>query len=285
MPSGFTIVRNAEKLDYPFRESVHSLLPLCRDIVINCGDSTDGTRAICQQLIDENPGRIRVFDTIWEKRDQRGGLQLKVQSDAALARCESDWCVYLQADEAIHEDDIPLIQQAMRTADSRPDIDGILFDYVHFYGSYDYQITGRNWYRREVRAFKNHRDIRAFRDAQGFRRNGEKLRVILSGARVFHYGYVRTPKSMQTKSQEMGHWWGSSGAPEPSPLKRHVGLRRFKDSHPAAMRERIRKGALPFRPEDCPRVWDKNEIKNALTFLWESVVPYRIGEFTNYEIC
>ena len=33
-----------------------------------------------------------------------------------------------------------------------PEIDGILFDYLHFYGNFSYVITGRNWYRREVRA-------------------------------------------------------------------------------------------------------------------------------------
>jgi hypothetical protein len=281
--SGITIVRNAAVLDYPFRESVLSLLPLCDELIINCGDSTDNTRAICADL-EKLSDKIRVIESVWDVENQSGGFQLKAQTDRAIREAKGNWCFYLQADEVLHEADTMAIKEAIIRANLRPEIDGILFDYVHFYGSHFYTIRGRNWYRREVRVFKTGRSIEAFRDAQGFRKNGQRLKAIASKARVFHYGYVRNPSSFQKKSAEMAKWWGSGDNAGDFKLYRHIGLERFSGTAPAVMRSRIEAAGDFFRPKMLPRKWDKREIKNALTFLWEKFVPYRIAEFRNYDL-
>ncbi|MBY0370409.1 glycosyltransferase family 2 protein [bacterium] len=280
--SGFTIVRNARRLHYPFEQSVLSALPLCDEFIIGCGDSDDGTRELCATLAEAHP-KIRVFDSVWTRASQSGGFQLKHQSDLALHRCQGDWCLYIQADEALHEGDFPSIRAALESAHPRAEVDGLVFDYRHFYGSYGYEIRGRNWYRKEVRLFKNRRGIEAFRDAQGFRRNGERLRAVKSGARVFHYGYVRTPESLGTKASEMAQWWGVNHEAKPETLHRHVGLRAFRETHPAVMQE-LTQLPNPFDPKACTRKWDRGEIKNALTLAWESVFPFRLGEFRNYDL-
>lgn len=280
--SGITIVRNAEILDYPFRESVLSLLPLCDEVIINCGDSEDGTRAICEELKNMSD-KIRVIESSWKKEAQAGGYQLKVQTDRAIQEAKGNWCFYIQADEVLHEDDRAVIRDTVEKAHQMPRVDGVLFDYVHFYGSHHYTIQGRNWYRREVRVFKNFRGIEAFRDAQGFRKAGQRITAIRSGAKVYHYGYVRNANSIQTKSKEMAKWWGSSHDCDAN-LYRHVGLKRFEGSAPAVMHARIQKAGDTFDPTKLPRKWDKREIKNALTLLWESIIPVRIGEYRNYEL-
>lgn len=284
--SGFTIVRNARRLDYPFRESVLSALPLCDEFIIGCGDSSDDTLAICRELEKFSGGKVRIIESVWQRENQSGGFQLKRQSDIALAECRGDWCFYIQADEVLHESDLPKIRAAIEKANPLPNVDGILFDYLHFYGNFSYIITGRNWYRREVRAFRNHIGIEAFRDAQGFRRNGARLKVIRSGARVFHYGYVRSAVSLQKKSEEMAQWWGKKPDTDLDQLqpRRHVGLKLFQGSQPAVMADRIATNDTYFDPTRCRRKWDRTEIKNALTLLWESIVPFRIGEFRNYEL-
>lgn len=289
--SGFTIVRNAQKLDYPFVESVRSALPLCDEFIIGCGDSEDGTRQICASLQTEFPDKVKVFDSQWQPDRQTGGMQLALQSDAAMNRCTGDWCLYIQADEVFHEGYYDNLRAAIQLAHSRPEIDAVVFDYVHFYGSYAYEIRGRNWYRREVRAFKNGRGIRAYKDAQGFRKYDNRLRAISSGAKVFHYGYVRSPRSLDVKSAEMAKWWAANPASNiqtssaaPTELVRHIGLRKFRGSHPAVMRSRIAEHSFPFEPHLYRRKWDKREIKNAITLAWESIVPYRIGEFRNYNL-
>ena len=43
--SGFTIARNVVKADYPLKEAVYSVLPLCDEFVIAVGKSEDDTLA------------------------------------------------------------------------------------------------------------------------------------------------------------------------------------------------------------------------------------------------
>ncbi len=284
--SGFTIVRNATILEYPFKESVLSVLPLCDEFIINCGDSEDDTVEIVKELEREYPEKIKVLYTQWTRENQSGGFQLKKQSDLALAQAKGDWCLYIQADEVLHEADHSRILEAIEKASLRPEVDGIVFNYIHFYGNFSYQIRGRNWYRKEVRAFKNGRQIEAFRDAQGFRKEGKRIKVIPSDARVFHYGYVRTSQSLRKKAEQMAQWWGEKviDSPESFLLKRHVGLSKFNQTHPKWMERKIADNSKYCDPMKGSRSWDKNEIKNAITFLWESLVPYRIGEFKNYDL-
>ncbi len=283
--SGFTIVRNAEILDYPFEESVLSALPLCDEFVINCGDSDDATLGLCESLRKRFPDKIRLVCSSWEREGQLGGFQLKHQTDRAFAECRGDWSLYLQADEVLHEADYEKIRGALADASLREDVDGILFDYVHFYSNYSYSITGRNWYRAEVRLIKKGRGIESFRDAQGFRRNGKRLRALASDARVFHYGYVRSIELMARKAEQMSQWWGEPARTRPEDLqpKRHVGLQPFTGTHPAVMQGRVSRNAHYFDPSQAERKWDWNEIKNAVTLVWESLFHYRLGEFRNYD--
>jgi hypothetical protein len=262
------------------------MMPLCDELIINCGDSSDNTRELCAALEREAGGKIRVIESVWQTRGQSGGFQLKAQSDRALAECRAPWCLYLQADEVLHEEDYPKIRAAMALADGRPEVDGLLFDYLHFYGNFSYVIRGRNWYRREVRLIKNFRGTQSFRDAQGFRRqDGSRVRVIRPKVRVYHYGYVRSSESLGKKSAEMSQWWGETPVTDPQSLQlhRHVGLTRFGFTHPAVMQDRIAQSGLCFDPTQCARKWDRNEIKNALTLAWEKVFPFRLGEYRNYE--
>lgn len=284
--SGFTLVRNAEILDFPFRESVLSALPLCQEFIINCGDSDDGTLAICEKLKEEFPEKIKIIRSVWNKENQSGGYQLKLHTDTALQACTSPWLLYIQADEVIHTEDHSLIEEALQKAESRDLIDGIVFDYLHFYGNYAYTCQGRNWYRREVRLFKNERSIESFKDAQGFRKNGNRLKAISSGARIFHYGYVRNQAGLASKRQQLSQWWGEKPEDKPEVFQfyKPVGLTRFKGTHPPEMAGKISDSSHLVDPSQCPRRWTLKEFKNGLTWIWEKIVPYRIGEFRNYDL-
>lgn len=284
--SGFTIVRNAEILGFPFEESVRSVLPLCDEFVINCGDSDDSTFSLCEKLRQNFPEKIRIIRSVWKKENQTGGYQLKEQTDRALNECHGKWLIYIQADEVFHEDDYPKIQRAIELADSMDQVDGIVFDYLHFYGDFSHIGLGRNWYRREVRAFKNDRGIQSFRDAQGFRVNQKRLKAIASDARVFHYGYVRTSESLKRKVEQMSQWWGEK-PPTPEDtfeVYRPFGLSLFQGTHPREMTDKISNIKHLINPSLCKRQWTGKEIKNALSLLWEKLVPIRLGEYRNYDL-
>ncbi len=272
-------------MNYPFLESLRSALPLVDEFVLGLGDSSDDTDARLSELAKEFPGKLKVFHSPWETKSQSGGSQLKVQTDKALARCTGDWCLYLQADEVLHEDDYANIRASLTEADKRPEVEGLVFDWLHFYGNYDYVISGRSWYRREVRVISNRRGIESFRDAQGFRKGGKRLKVISAHARVFHYGHVQSVETNLARREGMATWWGEDPNLSDPRLRyfRHTGLNRFTGTHPAVMATRLQDNSLCVNPMSRPRVWTWKEWRDRITLLWESIVPYRIGEFRNYD--
>jgi glycosyltransferase involved in cell wall biosynthesis len=284
--SGFTIVRNAEILDFPFKESVRSAIPLCDEFIINCGDSDDNTLVLCEELQKEFPDKIKIIRSVWERENQTGGFQLKAQSDAAMKHCRGNWLIYIQADEVFHEGDYRKIRNTIQKAQSLPEVDGIVFDYLHFYGNYSFLARGRNWYRREVRALKNGRGIESFRDAQGFRLSGKRLNAITSDARVFHYGYVRNQEGLMKKTQELSQWWGEVPTTNEKAFQiyRLFGLTSFEGTHPNLMSKKISSSNHLVDPSQCERRWSKRELKNAITILWEKIFPFRLGEYRNYNL-
>jgi len=143
--SGFTFIRNAVLLDYPILEALRSILPLCDEVVVAVGKSEDETLHLIQSLDDP---RIRILHTEWDDSLRDGGRVLAIETDKALAAVsrEADWAVYIQGDEVLHEDGLPALRQAMEEALHRPEIEGLLLHYRHFYASYDYVGTDSRWY-------------------------------------------------------------------------------------------------------------------------------------------
>ena len=68
---------------------------------------------------------------------------------------EVDWCFYIQGDETLHEQYFDAVKSAMLHYKDDEKVEGLLFKYKHFYGSYDYVGDSRKWYRHEVRIIKN----------------------------------------------------------------------------------------------------------------------------------
>ncbi|RMF51605.1 MAG: glycosyltransferase family 2 protein, partial [Bacteroidetes bacterium] len=183
---GFMILRNGLKMDYPFREAILSALPLCEMFYVAVGQSEDDTRAAVAAL---NDPRLVILDSEWDLSLRKGGAVLAQETNKLLDRLPPcDWALYLQADEVLHEADYPALQANLQRYADDLQVEGLVFDYLHFYGSYRWVGASRRWYRREVRVIRPWPEIRAYRDAQGFRRAGRKLRVKPSGARIFHYG-------------------------------------------------------------------------------------------------
>jgi hypothetical protein len=296
--SGFTLVRNGERFGYPFLESLRSLLPLVDELVVNVGIGDDGTLARVRELAAAEP-RVRPFESDWQldnPEKKRGGLILSEQTNAALDRCAGDWCVYLQADEVLHEADAPALREALRRADARPDVEGLLFDYVHFYGSFDVVQQTRSAYRREVRAIRRASGARSVGDAQSFRGpGGSKLAVLPSGARVFHYGWVRPPEVMREKTFHFDQLYhgtpraedAAAGRPHTGDnyrYKRFWGLRPFRGTHPAVMAERIRAQGWRWDLAASPLEWRLSDAKKVALDLFERATGHRLFEYRSYRL-
>lgn len=194
--SGFSFIKNAIIYDYPIVEAINSILPVCDEFVVAVGKSGDNTLNVIRN-IDKN--KIKIIETKWDENLRVGGKILAQQTDIAFQNISnnSDWAFYIQGDEVMHEKYLKIVQKAMLHNKDNNKIDGLLFKYLHFYGSYDYVGISSNWYKHEIRIIKNNKSIFSYQDAQGFRKdNNQKLNVRPINAYMYHYGWVREPKAM-----------------------------------------------------------------------------------------
>jgi len=197
--AGFSFVKNAVLYQYPLLEAIKSVLPICDEFVIAVGKSDDGTLELIQNM---NEPKIRIIETVWDETPKDGPHVLAVETNKAMAHIspEMDWAFYIQADEVVHEKYHENIKTAMLKFKDNEKVDGLLFNYLHFYGSYDYVATSSNWYNHEIRVVKNNPSIYSHGDAQGFRKNdNEKLHVKPIEAYIHHYGWTREPEALKKK--------------------------------------------------------------------------------------
>ena len=251
--SGFTFIRNAIKYDYPIVEAILSILPLCDEFIVVVGNSDDDTLNLIQSI---DP-KITIIESIWDDSLREGGRVLALETDKAFAAIskDSDWAFYIQGDEVIHEKYHDEIRLAMQKNLHRTEVDGLLFDYQHFYGSYDFIGSSLSWYLDEIRIIKNNSNFFSYRDAQGFRKlPNEKLNVVKINASVYHYGWVKPPKTMQSKQETFHKLWHDDNWVDENVKKVESfdyqsnisELVLFKGTHPQIMQKRIKEKNWEF---------------------------------------
>lgn len=247
--SGFTFIRNALKYDYPIVEAILSILPICDEFIIAVGNSDDDTLALIQK-IDSN--KIKIVQTVWDDTLRANGEVLAIETNKAFKAIspDSDWAFYIQGDEVVHEKYLNSIQLTMQKYVLDSEVDGLLFDYKHFYGSYDFIGSSNSWYKKEIRIIRNNKKIYSFKDAQGFRKGAnEKLKVVDANAFIYHYGWVKDPRSMQFKQEDFNKLWHNDEwisknieITEVFEYEKHISqLSRFDGDHPLVMKDRIQR--------------------------------------------
>lgn len=106
--SGIVPVRNAFNLDYTLAETVESLLPVCDEVVISDGESTDGTQEFIRDWMTREPKiKLCVYD--WP--NPNGDVEFYVtwlQSLRAHASCQ--FILQLDCDEILHERSYQIIE-------------------------------------------------------------------------------------------------------------------------------------------------------------------------------
>jgi hypothetical protein len=282
--SGFTIVRNAIKLDFPVEASIRSILPVCDEVVVNVGRSEDETLDLVRSIGDS---KIRILETEWDMT--RRNTVLGLETLRAMRECTHPWGIYIQADEVLHERGATELASAIQNADRDARVEGLLVRYLHFYGGFDTVATHRRWYRREVRAVRlaPELDIRPYQGAQGFRVGPEhrKIRARLTGAEMFHYGWARPAQALREK-RDLGRTmypWRNADASLPL-LAWMPGLQRFRGTHPAVAQRWIED--RHFDPERviAPRTFRWRFVRYYLSTVIERLTGVRVFEFRNYEI-
>ncbi len=285
--AGFTFIRNAVKYDFPVVEAITSVLPLCDLFVVALGRSEDQTEELLRGISGD---KIRIIPSEWDETLTHGGEVYACETNKAFDAIpvEFDWCFYIQGDEVLHENDLPRVKAAMeRWADDR-EVEGLLFDYLHFYGNFDHVGDSRHWYRREVRVIRNDKSIRSYRDAQGFRREGRKIKAVPADAAIYHYGWVRHPLYMQRKVDAVSRFYSGISAEEAERKAidqefdyggHYDALARFNGSHPRVMEERIKRLNWEAGVDITKK---RMNLRYLMLYYFEKLTGIRPFEFRNY---
>ncbi|HEV2832832.1 MAG TPA: glycosyltransferase family 2 protein [Hanamia sp.] len=307
--SGFSMVRNATKLYYPIRASIESILPIVDEFIIALGkgDADDHTLEEIQKIQSD---KIKIIHTEWDIEKYSGGSEYAHQTDIAKQHCKGDWLFYLQSDEVIHEKYLPGIKKRCTELLSHKEVEGLLFQYKHFWGDYSHYILSHAWYPKEIRIIRNHPGIHSWRDAQSFRRipgfdgasyfqkeNTFKLKVAEVDAFVYHYGWVRPPELMQKKRVSFEtHKQGEEKAvtlfKDDPDIFNYGNLNKlcvFKGTHPAVMKDFIKKfnwenQLYPQNPLIKKHKHDKLKYR-LLSFVEQNILGgNQIAGFKNYQL-
>lgn len=283
--SGFTIVRNAIKLDFPLEASIRSILPLCHEVVVNVGRSEDDTLELVRSIRDP---KIRILESEWDMT-----IRNKVLGDEtlrAMRACRHSWGVYIQADEVLHERGAVSLARAIESCDADPRVEGLLVRYLHFYGDMDTIAVNRRWYRREVRAVRLDPalHIKPYQGAQGFRVGSDhrKIRARLTEAEMFHYGWARPAGALRAKrdaSRVLYPWSQEREANRPL-LAWFPGLTRFRGQHPAVARDWIEARRHDAERRVEPPRFQPEHLRFYASDVIERLTGARLFEFRNYEI-
>jgi len=288
--AGFSFVRNAIKFDYPIVEAITSVLPLCDEFIVVVGNSDDDTVKLIEGI---SSPKIKLVHSVWNDNLREGGKVLAEETNKAIAAIspDIDWAFYIQGDEVLHEKYIPVILKEMRVhANDTQNVEGLLFNYLHFYGSYNYVGNSRKWYRREIRIIRNTGDVISYRDAQGFRKkDNKKLKVKLIDAYIYHYGWVKPIEKMRGKVAYINRFWSSDKQIEK--LQENIAsfdyenhadsLALFTDTHPAVMKDRIERSNWSVKFDLTKK---SKSLKVRFLETIEKFTGIRIGEYRNYKI-
>lgn len=248
--SGFTFIRNAVRYDFPVIEAIASTLPIVDEFIVNVGKSDDGTLELIRSIPSS---KVRIVESVWDESLKKDGLIYSQQTNIALAQCTGDWALYVQGDEVIHEQDLPAMVRAMKANLDNRSVKGLLSRYLHFMG--DYWSLNPWFYHRAVRVIRNNGEIESCGDAVGFHvkatrqylQSGPREWLADSGACMFHYGWVKEPKTMLAKKREQVTVYTDRLSPaderqitsEAWIFEEYDILKNFTGTHPAVMRERV----------------------------------------------
>lgn len=99
--SGLVCLRNGESYDYPWRECIQSMLPVCDEVVICEGESTDGTQEAIREWMTREP-KLKLCVYPWP--NPKGDVDFYVNwIQHGRHHTRGDFLFHNDADEVINE--------------------------------------------------------------------------------------------------------------------------------------------------------------------------------------
>ncbi len=261
--SGFTFLRNAVKNNYPFLASINSILPIVDEFIVVVCQSEDNTLDLVKSI---NSKKLKIIEAPFVSSEDWVYARY---TNLAYFLCSGDWCFYIQADEVVPEWELDKIYNCMEKFLNISEVEGILLNYRHFYGSFRYYRNDRGWYNKEVRILRSNLNVLSYKDAQGFRllRNSKfrKLNVVDSKAYIHHYGFVFKNLKDRIYKECKKEW-----------------LSEYKDRHPKVLEYYVEHFKDDFDLQKCNYEMNfKNFIKLFKEYI-DNIIGIRLFEYKPY---
>ncbi len=276
--SGFTFLKNAQMLGYPFIASVQSILPIVDEFVIALGPCEDATE---EMLLALDEPKIKIIHTQWNDKMKDRGYVYGQQKMIAQFNCVGDWVFYLEADEVVHEADLEKIQTAMQRYVEDSEVEALIFDYLHFYGNQNSYLWSPGWYRRAPRILKN--SIRSYAPDGLFwlvldkNKTGRYPKAKMSGATMYHYGWVRSEAQMNLKSKQVQQYWNKSHQKiDYSQIDAAI-IKAFEGRHPKVVQEWLPEAKDIYKP-DPNYILSRRERKHRLMLKLEKLFGLELSK-------
>jgi len=210
---GSLFIRNAIQYDYCVQESILSLLPVCDQVVVLDCQSDDGTTEMLDEFCSKYPQIKYVTGGIWEAGDKY--FRLSRLANEAKSHLTTPWHFMIQADEVLHEDSYPFIEEIVKL--NRTDVVyavrriNLWGDVEHYIGDkipIDRHPCGPIVARLGAIQYSAHSDAESL---------GIAPPVHTLNVKLFHYGFVRD--NMINKCIDMQRWFHATDHVDPKLLE------------------------------------------------------------------
>lgn len=187
--------------DYCVEESILSVAPICDEICVSAGWSNDGTVELLEEINKKTNSKMTINVSKWTY--DRTILARK--KNEAIAGLKTDWILFLDADEIMHENELQAIKDLTNTMSNSC----YNFQMNHYYGLPHWKMNkDSGWYQEFNRLHQRKMNLYFSDDGHcvdALMHNN--MSVPTSGIRtnitVHHYGHMRDAKAMALKTSRI----------------------------------------------------------------------------------
>jgi len=209
--SGLSVIKNGIRLGYPFLESIRSAIDICEEFVVVVDPGEDNTLEMLRELQLSEP-KLKIIETVWSEKVKPQQCVLAQQTNLGLHQCKGDWVLYLQANEVLHENDLPHLLKLMKDHKDNTEVEAMLFERLTFWADYTHLLkVYPDRFKFSPRIVRPHIGTQSIRDAMSFgvfddwSIHGRYPRAIDTGVNIYRYGKVLSRAAMKLKQSEAVH--------------------------------------------------------------------------------